>query len=105
MRWKSYEHKAGKAAWGDIVKDLEWAMKVLQGEIALAKEIIQVGPELESNSLNRHVWSMFYVAWHRGENSEKKGKVCFALMQPINLGWRIMYVVHFHNIKYYKRKV
>lgn len=35
---------------------------------------------------------------------KKKGKVCFALMQPINLGWRLMYVVHLHNIKYYKRK-
>lgn len=42
-------------------------MKVLQGEIALAKEIIQVGPELESNSLNEHLWSMFYVAWQAWE--------------------------------------
>lgn len=77
MRWKSYEQKAGKAAWGDVVKDLEWAMKVLQGELALAKEIIQVGPELKSDSLNKRLWGMFYVAWHRGENSEKKGQSLF----------------------------
>lgn len=55
---------AGKAAWGYIAKALELSVKVLQGETALTKEVFQVGPELESNSLNKHLWSVFLVAQH-----------------------------------------
>lgn len=53
---------SGKAAWGYVAKALERSMKVLQGETALTKEVFQVGPELKSNSLNKHLWSVLLVA-------------------------------------------
>lgn len=103
-RWKGYRLKAGKAACGDVIKGLEWPMKVLQGETVLAKEIVQVGVELKSNSLSKHVWSMFCVAWH-GWGGEQKRQSLFCPYAAYQLRLENHVCSNFHNNKYYKREV